>query len=71
MKSLGFDPGAHVTIGYGDTFAVALAEATLERDHDGRLLLRAQDDEGRVVTVSLRADFLEAFVALRAREAAA
>lgn len=66
MTFLGFDPGAIVGTG---TETDALAEITMYREEGGALVLMGATDEGREISIRLRPDFLDEFLAqARARE---
>lgn len=73
MTFLGFDPGAELRTGlYGLDGRAQLVEARLERSDDDRLHLTIEiSDDAEPIELILRADFLEALIAARAREAAA
>lgn len=73
MKFLGFDPGAQLTLALpGGGITVALVEVTIERTENGRLWLVGLDEDGKpAVSLDLRADFFDALIVARTREAAA
>jgi hypothetical protein len=73
MTKIAFDPGAQLHVDLRGTFtSPMLVEATLEALDDGSLALALDDELGdEIVTITLRADFLDAAIAARAREAAA